>query len=320
MRVTPGPFPEGKRFAFSLFDDTDRTTLANGPPVYDLLGRLGLRTTKSVWPVKGKQRPRVGGITCADPEYLAWAQTLQAQGFEIALHNVTYHSSTRAEILHGLEVFCEQFGQSPKIQVNHAACQDGLYSGDACLTGVRRLVYNLLTRNRRHGRFLGHVEGSPYFWGDICRKQIRYVRSFVFPTINTLKACPFMPYHDPLTPYVNGWFASSDASDVEAFNRLMKEANQDSLEEEGGVCILYAHLGQHYAENGRPQKRFAQLLERLSRKNGWFVPVSELLDFLQGGGGPHTLMPAERVWLERRWLFQRVGTGVRRYARRLSGG
>jgi hypothetical protein len=256
----------------------------------------------------------VGGTTCAEPAYLAWAQSLQAQGFEIALHNVTYHSSTRREILHGLEVYRDQFGQYPRIQVNHSGCQDSLYSGDAILTGARRLVYNLMTRNSRRGRYQGHLEGSEFFWGDLCQKYIRYVRSFVFPEINTLGACPSMPYYDPLHPYVNAWFASSDASDVEAFNRLMKEANQDRLEEEGGVCILYAHLGQHYAEADKPQRRFAQLLERLSRKNGWFAPVSELLDYLVKTRGTHCLTPAERRWLELHWLLQRMGKGVRSLA------
>lgn len=47
------PWPDGKRFAFTIFDDTDHQTLENVPPVYDFLSDLGLRTTKSVWPLKG---------------------------------------------------------------------------------------------------------------------------------------------------------------------------------------------------------------------------------------------------------------------------
>ena len=44
------------------------------------------------------------------------------------------------------------------------------------------------------------VEGSPLFWGDKCRDHIKYVRNFVFDDINTLAACPHMPYHDRARP------------------------------------------------------------------------------------------------------------------------
>ena len=48
MAVT---FPDGKRFAFTIFDDTDVGTLESLRPIYDLLAQLGLRTTKTVWPL-----------------------------------------------------------------------------------------------------------------------------------------------------------------------------------------------------------------------------------------------------------------------------
>src|SRR5690606_40955769 len=47
----PERWPQGKRFAFSIIDDTDVATVANVRPIYRLLERLGLRATKTVWPV-----------------------------------------------------------------------------------------------------------------------------------------------------------------------------------------------------------------------------------------------------------------------------
>ena len=44
-------FPQGKRFAFTIVDDTDVATVANVKPLYDLLHELGFRTTKTVWPL-----------------------------------------------------------------------------------------------------------------------------------------------------------------------------------------------------------------------------------------------------------------------------
>ena len=50
-------WPEGKAFAFTVFDDTDACTVENTKPVYDFLRDCGLRTTKSVWPLAGTEPP-----------------------------------------------------------------------------------------------------------------------------------------------------------------------------------------------------------------------------------------------------------------------
>ncbi len=42
-------WPEGKQFAFSVFDDTDLATFENVSGVYALLKDCGFRTTKSCW-------------------------------------------------------------------------------------------------------------------------------------------------------------------------------------------------------------------------------------------------------------------------------
>jgi len=40
-------WPNGKRFAFTIVDDTDWAAVERVKPVYDLLARLGLKTTKT---------------------------------------------------------------------------------------------------------------------------------------------------------------------------------------------------------------------------------------------------------------------------------
>ena len=97
-------WPQNKKFAFTVFDDTDASTVQNVAPVYDFLYDLGLLTTKSVWTNLGEQAPMVvGGDTCMNPEYLEWLKSLQSRGFEIAWHNATFHSSTREDTAIGLE-------------------------------------------------------------------------------------------------------------------------------------------------------------------------------------------------------------------------
>jgi hypothetical protein len=138
------------------------------------------------------------------------------------------------------------------------------------------------------------------------------MRNFVFAGINTLAACPPMPYHDPLRPDVNYWYASAEGHRVETFVRTISEENQDRLEEEGGACIMYAHFA--YGFNGFTKDRtldprFKQLMKRLSLKNGWFVPVSELLDHILQQRGPGKFGSAERAAIERRWLAHKIRFG-----------
>lgn len=303
---TQATWPGNKSFAFTVFDDTDRTSLENGPPIYNFLHDLGFRTTKSVWPLGGSQTPIVGGMTCADPGYLNWAKSLQARGFEIGLHNATYHTSRREQTIEGLDRFRGYFGHDPVTLANHVGCQEGVHWGSARLSGVNQLVYRLFGRALGRDDCRGHVEGDPLFWGDVCRERIKYVRSFVFSEINTLKACPFMPYHDPRRPFVQYWFASSRGEDVNAFNRTISEENQDLLEEDGGACIMYTHFGKRFFVNGQLDPTFRRLMERLSRKNGWFVPVAVLLDHLLSLNGEHVITNGERARLERTWMRHKL--------------
>jgi hypothetical protein len=302
-------WPDGKDFAFTIFDDTDCATCATVREVYAFVRDCGLRTTKSVWPVRGQHTPVNGGDTCAEPEYRAWVVKLQSLGFEIGYHMTTYHSSVREETRAGLETFAELFGQYPATMANHVGCTENLYWGSARVSGVHQVMYNLLTRYRNHNKFRGHIAGDAHFWGDMCKAKVKYVRNFVFPEINTLKACPWMPYHDPKRPFVNYWYSASEGADITSFNRMLAEKNQDRLEAEHGACIMYTHFGKGFYQNG-VDRQFQRLMHRLSQKNGWFVPVSTLLDYIVQTRGHHTITEQERKRLERKWLLAKVTIGT----------
>jgi hypothetical protein len=304
-------WPAGKAFAFTVFDDTDCGTLSNVPPVYAFLRDQGFRTTKSVWPLPGDGAPSsLAGATCAEPAYVDWLLRLREQGFEIGYHNATYHSSERRDTARALDRFAELFGHDPRAMANHARCREGIYWGTDRVSGLHRVVYDALTLGRQRGQFRGHVPGDPFFWGDLCRQRVRYVRNFSFADVNTLAACPYMPYHDPARPFVQYWYASAEGGSVEPFNRTLSEENQDRLEAEGGACIMYTHFGKGFAGRAPSARRFRKLMSRLARKNGWFVPVSRLLDHLLEVKGPHTLSAGERRRLERRWLLHKVAVGT----------
>jgi len=134
-------WPEGKRFAFTIVDDTDASTVENTKPVYDLLESCGIRTTKTVWPLGFTQKPHFGGGTLEDPDYRAWVLDLQGAGFEIALHGATDHPSTREETRRALDYFREVLGHDPRLHANHFGQAEGMYWGEARLNGLPRLVY-----------------------------------------------------------------------------------------------------------------------------------------------------------------------------------
>ena len=231
-------WPEGKQFAFTIFDDPDGETEPTRTLVYPFLKDLGFKTTVAVWPNKPSRERNSKGDTCSDPVYLKHLHRLQSAGFEIAYHNAAPHSSTREEIAASLERFRECFGEYPRAVANH-------YNADALYWGAQRLTtplchtaYKLLTRNATAGRYSGEVEGSPHFWGDLCREKTQYFRNFVFRDINTLKACPYQPYHNPARPFVREWFAASEGDKRPAFVNTISEANQDRLEAEGGMSIM----------------------------------------------------------------------------------
>lgn len=308
--MMPIVWPKGKKFAFTVFDDTDRATLQNVREVYDFLYGCGLKTTKSVWPLAGGGLSSLVGSTCAEPDYLAWVLELKRKGFEIAFHNARSESSSREVTIKGLDKFKILFDGNPESMVNHMSCQENIYWGSERLTGIYKKLYNILTFNRRKGQFRGHLKGDAAFWGDLCLERIKYVRNFVYDDINTLKLCPFMPYHDPLRSYVKYWFVSSHGGDVRAFSNCVSEENQDRLADEGGACIMYAHFADGFQEGSSINPRFKHLLERLAKKNGWFVPVSVLLDYLCNKNSAHVITDSERAVLERKWMLRKIIKGT----------
>ncbi len=303
-------WPEGKQFAFTIFDDPDGDTESARKWVYPFLADLGFRTSIAVWPVGPVRERNSNGETCADPAYREHAQRMQSLGFEITYHNASPHSSTRQEIIDSLEVFRDYFGDYPTAMANHYNA-DALYWGPARLhSRFRRGLYNALTRGQNKSRFVGQNPDSPHFWGDICYQRIRYFRNLVFTDINTLKACPYQPYHNPLRPYVREWFSSSEGTNCKVFLNTIADVNQDRLAEERGMCIMYTHTGKGFVSDGKLDPEFRRLMTRLSKMNGWFVPTSAMLDHVRAQKGPHTITSGELSRLEWKWLALKAFKGT----------
>jgi hypothetical protein len=307
IRETFMNWPNQKKFAFTIVDDTDTATLENVKPVYDFLAELGFRTTKTVWPLAPEGKSKFGGMTCQDEEYLKWLYGLREQGFEIAFHGATDHTSGRQDTVRAIETFTKLFGEDGFLYCAHSGQKESMYWGKYRLAGPRRLIYQLATSRRRGNHFKGHVHGDPLFWGDLCRKHVRYIRNFVYREINTLKVCPEMPYHDPARPYANYWFASSDGAVISSFCKLLSDKKQDCLEREGGLCIVYTHFAFGFCKKGKIDTEFARLMKSLSKRDGWFVPATTILDYLrEQPGWAKNISPSRVRELEWKWLITKL--------------
>lgn len=302
-------FPEGKQFAFSILDDTDDATLANVKPAYDFLYEWGFRTTKTVWPMDCPEGSRLffAGATLQDKPYLAFVHDLVDQGFELAFHGATMESSVRERTVRGLNFINQEFGIYPRLFCNHGYNRENLYWGsDRFRNSLLRALFRLRSCSSE-GLYAGASEGSPFFWGDLCKAHIQYVRNFTFSRLNMMIVNPEMPYRLTRTPYVNYWFSTAEAPDVHGFNRLLTRDQIDRLDGSGGVCIISTHLGKGFVNNGKLHEQTAQMLRYLRSKAGWFVPVSNILDHLRA----QRAHDAELNWiqqtrLEYRFLFDKL--------------
>jgi hypothetical protein len=290
------PFPAGKEFAVTFVDDTDLSTRQNTEPVYDCLWEHNISGTKTVWISRElrtssfrrnlETSPRAfSGATLEDEDYLAFVRVLAARGFEIALHNVAAGNSYRDEIQQGLDKFRELFGTDPRLNAFHQCNIENLYGGWHKLDLP---PFRWLERLAHRSDYLGHVEGSPYFWGDLARSRITYVRLpfHTIAAVNTLCWNPSMPFHDPRRPYVRYWFGSSDGSDCQRFKMLLSPANIGKLKAERGACVVYTHLAKGFARKrgGSYQldSGFVEVVRNLAaQRSGWFPTASQLLDRLR---------------------------------------
>jgi hypothetical protein len=305
-------WPLGKTFAFTVFDDPDFQTREKGEPVYNFLADCGILTTKGIFPGTASTPGKLQAVTCNDPGYLDWVLKLHERGFEMGWHGASPETSRREQTAEALNTFHRIFGHWPFTSSQHYECMESVYWGDQRLTSqLHKFVYNAATRWRNHDLFHGDQPGHELYWGDLCRDKIGSMRNFVYPDINTLAACPFMPYYDPQRPDVNRWYASTNGHNSQTFLSSLSEKNQDRLESEGGACIIYTHFAYGFTDSRRQLlPEFRRLIERLGRKNGWFVPVKTLLDYLAAERTLITLRADQRRKLERRWLSHKLLVGT----------
>lgn len=312
--MQPVEWPHGKAFAFTILDDTDAATVDNVGPVYRLLEELGMRTTKTVWPLGCPEgnRASAGSQTLDDPDYRAWVLELRRRGFELTWCGAAMETSPRARTLQGLERFHEVFGEYPRIHVNHAFNRENLYWGleRVDLPLLKALVQRAVPTPTDF--FAGHRDDSPFWWGDLAARHVQYCRNFTFDEVNLFRVNPSLPYHDDTRPLVRWWFSCAEAQSRTEFNHLLRPEKLDRLEREGGCCIVATQLGRGFLRGGEVDPVFRRRLEAIAARDGWFVPVGTLLDWLRLRRDDDSLPVDEWDRMQWRWARDLVRRKDRR--------
>jgi hypothetical protein len=248
-----------------------------------------------------------GSYSLQNRKYAEYIRELARKGFEIAFHGASMESSPRDIIVESLKQFKAILGFSPRTYACHAGNRENIFWGEhRFYFSVFKLWYRLLNSNAKN-YFSGHDPKSVYYWADICGETFDYVRTFTFNDINLLNIGR-MPYLMKDRLCFKSSFYTCFADNVEEFNRLLSIENQIKLQKEKGVCILTTHFGKGFVKDGELNKKTKYLLSKIAKRNGYFAPVCEVLDYLMKVNGNCILSKKEIFYLEFRWFidtFQR---------------
>jgi hypothetical protein len=296
-------WPLNKEFSFTIIDDTDYATVKNTKPVYDYLRSKNIIISKTVWIYPPNDTFK--GQTVQDKDYYDFLMKIENEGYEILMHSVGSGVFKRSEIIEGFEIFKDIFGRYPSVHINHSFNPDNIYWGYKRFGPVLRFLVKYFGGKSRE--FYGDELYSEFFWGDYSKKYIKYNRNRTFSGINTLRYDPEMPFIEKKKSFCNYWFSSSDGQTIEEFNNLVTRKNIDKLVKEKGLSIVYTHFACGFVNhNGVIDRTFEENIDYLSSQNGWFVPVSEILDYLLSLKNNTSVGSLYINKLDTLWLMDRI--------------
>ncbi len=271
-----------------MTDDTDKSTLQSTRVVYEYCLERGIKPTRFLWSheptewsgVVNPEEP-ISGASLEDPEYCEYCKDLASRGITFGLHGASSGNSTRERTIAGIKRFEEVFGSKPRLFVGHMRNAENIYWGPGRYTNpiLRAIAKLLVIRATYHGE----DESSPYYWADICREQISYIRLYRTRALNVLKKNPSMPFHDKRFPAVKHWY-SATGQNLELLSRLT-ESGIEQISREDGLLLHYAHSSWFVDD---PEAESPKLLEDArrgfdligSRDDVWCAGVGEVLDRL----------------------------------------
>lgn len=295
IRWPPHPWRAG----FCITDDTDAATLPGVRGVYDLLGALGLKASKTVWAFRPSEPCGIPplpdsiqrGITLEEPDYLDYCVSLRERGFEICLHGASAGNNVRARTARALDLVHERFGGAGTYICHAKNAENPYWHEKVAPRGPAQWALAPMSRYRCSGE----DPASPYYWGDLCLEHVRHIRLFRTRDVDTLARNPSMPYFDPEKPLVRGWFAATKRS----FHDCTSPESLERLQRANGLCVLYQYMHRYAnADTGEVDPIFRADAERLSAASGVLVDTtSALMDRLRLIQGVFLARRGRELWV-----------------------
>lgn len=281
-------WPAPYRWAYAMTDDTDESTLESTRVVYEYCLERGIKPTRLLWTHEPSEKcgvvnpeDPIPGASLEDPAYRDYCRDLHARGVTFGLHGASAGNSTRERTLAGFERFEQVFGQPADLFIAHMRNAENIYWGAQRYTSplLRAAARSLIIPATYHGE----DESSPYYWADICRERVSYIRLYRTRTLNVLAKNPSMPFHDPRFPAVRHWYSAS-GQNLELLDRLT-QARLDRVAREDGLILHYTHASWFVDD---PAAESPKLLEPArrgfdhigARSDVWCAGVSDVLDRL----------------------------------------
>lgn len=273
--------PDTYHAGVAISDDPDNCSMSAFRKMYDFLLDINFPVTRAMWVKPNDEFTGTPSLYVSfyspllcDPVCLAFCRTLKQQGFEICLHGASCGNNTRQDMIAALEFVDRTLGCS-SCYICHSKNAENLYWDNKTVDAVwLRGIVGLYSRNR----CFGDTMNSRYFWGDICKKSIKYIRLFRTTMTNTLKFNPSMPYHVFDKPYVNYWFSATKGY----LPRIVSQENIDRLCLENGCSILYQYLHKYVDSALNIDRQVADALRRIATDARIkIMTVSGLLDRLK---------------------------------------
>lgn len=265
----------------AITDDPDNGTFEQFKTMYDVLASLHLPTTRAMWlfePAESTGTPQLPisfyASLLTDAICLDYCKKLHASGFEICLHGASSGNNDRTHMLAAIQFIEQEIGKL-SVHICHSKNAENLYWDSKC---THSRIVSFLLRCYSKNTCFGEVEGSRYFWGDICREKINYIRFYRTRQVNTLAFNPSMPYHESYKPYVNYWFSATKGY----LPKLYTQENLDELCKANGASIAYQYMHKYVNRDGVIDAGVLETLERIANdKRIYFRPASVLLDRLK---------------------------------------
>lgn len=299
-------WPNGKTFAFTIIDDSDYDTIEKIRPIYDFLYDINMLTTKNVWVYPS--RNNCDGCCLLDNDYKIFILFLKSIGYEIGLHGVGSGDFRKDEISDGIRIFNDIIGYYPNLHTNHINNKDGLYVGFNRYPRFFKNIYNKF--GFKSNRTLGDLYFSDYFWGDISKKYIKYLKGNIYNCTNIFNYDNHTPYVDiDKIKYSNYWFSTSDGYKYEKFIKIIDKENIDKLIAQRGLCVISANFskGGFVDINGDIDKTFKYRMEYIANRNGWFVPATVIFDYLlKYRGTIHPLSKTQLIIKELKYSIHKM--------------